>query len=99
MSEWISVEDRLPEGNKKVIAFYLNQSNKARRIMAQYTIKNTELSNMDDGANDEYNEDEDAYYIKEGWYECIENWPDWNSIVAEDGEITHWQPLPEPPKD
>lgn len=31
------------------------------------------------------------------WYEIIKNLDDFNSIVI-DGFITHWMPLPEPPK-
>jgi len=33
-----------------------------------------------------------AYYPKEGW--CLEAWPEW-----ETPGVTHWMPLPKPPKE
>ena len=46
----------------------------------------------------EYSEEDDEYYLLEGWYEVIKNWDDYNSIVIDDF-VTHWMPLPEPPMD
>ena len=45
----------------------------------------------------EYREEDDEYYLLEGWYEVIKNWDDYNSIVISDF-VTHWMPLPEAPK-
>jgi hypothetical protein len=97
MSEWIRVKDKLPDG--KVIACYKNRSGKVRRIMAEYFHRYTIESSMDDGVEDEYCEDNDNYYIVEGWYEIIDNWEDWGSVRVTEGEVTHWMPLPEPPKE
>jgi hypothetical protein len=48
-----------------------------------------------DGDQD-YNEIEDKYYWPEGWYE-------WNDCEEThwmiNAKITHWMPLPEPPKE
>ena len=44
-----------------------------------------------------YDEETDEYYLLEGWYEIIKNWEDYSSVVIDDF-ITHWMPLPEPPK-
>ena len=93
---WISVEDRLPDS--KVIASYKNRQGKPRTIMAEYYKKYSVESTMEDGVVDEYNEDNDTYYVVSGWYESIENWEDWSSISIEEIKITHWMPLPEPPE-
>lgn len=59
MSEWISVEDRLPEFNKKVLVY----------------IDSKEIH------TDEYIDRGYAEYFVV-WHSCV----------------THWMPLPEPPK-
>ena len=46
----------------------------------------------------DYDEEEDEYYLKEGWYEVIKNWDEYSSIVIEDF-VTYWMPLPELPKE
>ena len=45
----------------------------------------------------EYSEEDDEYYLCEGWYEVIKNLDDYNSVPVEDF-VTHWMPLPYPPK-
>jgi hypothetical protein len=101
-SEWISVEERLPENGVHCIlccdmkridgthSQYVCDGYFAERwkIIAHY---------VDDDCATEYNEIEDEYYLKEGWYEVIKNWDDYNSIVIDD-TVTHWMPLPEAPK-
>ena len=46
----------------------------------------------------DYNEEADEYYFPEGWWEIIKNWDDHSCVAIED-TITHWMPLPQPPKD
>ena len=46
----------------------------------------------------DYCEEDDEYYLKEGWYEVIHNWDEYGSIIIGDF-VTHWMPLPEPPKE
>ena len=46
----------------------------------------------------DYCEEDDEYYLKEGWYEVIHNWDEYSSVVIDDF-VTHWMPLPEPPKE
>ncbi len=57
----------------------------------------------DFGADDDmaliYDESEDEYYVPEGWFERIENWDDYTDIAVGDYIVTHWMPLPEPPKE
>lgn len=100
--EWISVEDRLPENGVHCIlccdmkridgthSQYVCDGYHAEKykILAGY---------VDDDCVTEYNEEDDEYYLKEGWYEVIKNWDDYNSIVIDD-TVTHWMPMPEPPK-
>lgn len=45
----------------------------------------------------EYNEDEDEYYVNEGWYERVHNWDEYSYVGIEDNVIA-WMPLPEPYK-
>lgn len=33
-----------------------------------------------------------------GWYECIDNWDEYSQVAINEGEPTHWMPLPTPPK-
>ena len=37
------------------------------------------------------------FYLPEGFYERINNWDEYSSIVISDS-VTHWMPMPEPPK-
>ena len=96
-SQWVSVEDRLPE--TKCIALYKNSLGKPRMVMAEYIKKHTLEASPDcDGEGvSEYCEEKDIYYYTEGWWEIIENWDEYNFIVIHKGEITHWQHLPECP--
>ena len=64
-----------------------------------YAKKYTEQTWNNSGDIDcEYREEDDEYYLLEGWYEAIKNWDDYNSIAIHDF-VTHWMPLPEPPKE
>jgi hypothetical protein len=94
---WIPVSERLPEGT--VLAYYTNSHGKGRRIRARYVKRFTQESEDIDNFDAQYNEDDDTYYDAEGWYELIDNWGDYSSVAVVEGEITHWQPLPPPPKE
>ena len=98
MSEWISVEDALPPTERKVLATFVNGYGKRRTICAHHISRFTVESDGEFETNDEYNEEKDEYYLCEGWYENIENWGDFSSVFVCEGDITHWMPLPEPPK-
>ena len=44
----------------------------------------------------EYDEENDAYKIPEGWWESVEFCEEFTAV----GDfVTHWMPLPEPPKE
>ena len=101
--KWISVKDGLPEDGKHVLVICeirpIGRASRKYVCEAFYTRKFSisDVSFEDDIAYD-YNEEEDEYYLKEGWYECIHNWDEYSSIVIGDF-VTHWQNLPEPPEE
>ena len=93
--EWISVLLELPK--KKCLAFYLNKLGNGRTVVAFYA-KQFERESGSDDEWFEYSELNDCYYLKQGWYECIDNWDDYTSVTINEGVVTHWMPLPDEPK-
>lgn len=101
MSEWISVEQELPKSGEHVllccevrcvgggIGKYVCDGFWAERYKH-------ETSGFPDECACEYSEENDEYYLLEGWHEVIKNWDDYNSVVIGDF-VTHWMPLPSPP--
>ena len=100
MSEWISVEDGLPGTSKPVLVFYKNGLNKGRIVKALYAKKFT-VEDMGDYRDliCDYHEERDTYYLTEGWWEMVDNWYEWSHTKIDQGEVTHYMPLPPPPND
>lgn len=102
-SGWISVKDRLPESGKYVIAcceVRLMCGKRHRYVCDAFYAAPKSISSDGDPYETaiEYDEETDNYYLLEGWYEVIYNWDEYSSITIEDF-VTHWMPLPEPPKE
>ena len=83
--EWQPIETA-PTTGIKVILSYRNRNNKPRTVMARW---------MTEEEADE--SDHDGVGLEAGWYECIDNWPDYTQVAITEGKPTHWMPLPEAP--
>ncbi len=102
--EWLEAQltwrpvSELPEKDQIVIATYLNSCGKRRRVRAVYIRQyEEEVGDDDDESTYEYCEEDDAYYLKEGWYELIDNWPDYSSVAIVEGVVDYWMPMPPAP--
>ena len=98
---WISVEERLPKPETQVLI--LAKRGKYTVItngMYEDGTLNTEDSDWHWYDNDfEYDEENDAYIIPPGWWEYKHYNGDDEYNHAIDDKVTHWMPLPEPPKE
>jgi hypothetical protein len=98
---WISVKDRPPESGEPVLVtceIHSLYGNKMRYVCEafhaeKYSVR--EGKYPEDTDCYDYCEEDDEYYLKEGWYEIIHNWDEYGSVVIEDF-VTHWMPRPEP---
>ena len=104
--QWISVNDRLPKAEERVLVCVENK-------YAGKTYKNVVTGMHEDGTvyredsdwmfNDfdelrTYDEEKDDWIIPEGWWEyTLYNEENENYII--DGNVTHWMPIPEPPQE
>lgn len=101
--QWIPVAERLPEPETDVLAV-CNRNGCIFVIPAIY--EDGKMLTRDSAWNWSniycyglYDEEADDYYIPEGWWENRQFNPDdvYNNPV--DCAVTHWMPLPEPPKE
>jgi hypothetical protein len=94
--QWIPTVEQMPETGRVVLACYENHLGNVRRIRAAWVAAKTAESGWESKIG-EYDEASDCYYDPEGWYEQIDNCPDYSAVAVHQGEITHWMPLPDPP--
>lgn len=98
---WISVKDKLPEPETEVLAVCVRNGYRFicpvifedGTMLTQNSMWNWyELENYGT-----YSEENDDYFVPEGWWENRHFTPDdiYNNPV--DCTVTHWMPLPEPP--
>ena len=93
---WIPVSERLPE-KETVLATVETKTFKYRYVCEAVWIPRWTWKASFDSWEDcsEYNEDEDEYYVLEGWYERVHNWDDYSYVGIED-DVIAWQPMLEP---
>jgi hypothetical protein len=98
-NRWIPVTERLPESGTHVLLSCKIRPNDSGYVCDGYYAapKTIECDGSGDCAC-EYDEEEDKYFLLEGWYEVIKNWDDFSSICIDDF-VTHWRTLPTSPAD
>ncbi len=103
LPRWTPVTERLPEPETDVLAV-CNRNGYIFVVPAIYEdgkmlTQDSKWNWSDIYAYGLYNEDEDDYYVPEGWWENRQFNPDdvYNNLV--DCPVTHWMPLPEPPEE
>ena len=80
--EWISVKDRLPEDNKNIICYIKNP------VQGDLEVFEGSISHESGYQSTTYWNVH--YSLTTGYYEATEH-----EVTA---AVTHWMPLPEPPK-
>jgi hypothetical protein len=93
---WVPVAERMPASGVTVLACYTNSAGKWRRIRAMWIAAKSYESGPESDMG-EYDEDTDCYCDPEGWYEKIDNWPEYTACSVNEGVVSHWMPLPAAP--
>ena len=102
VQEWISVEERLPESGVHVLLcceVRYGGGIAGKYVCYGYYAEANKIvaGGFPDECNCEYSEEDDEFYLREGWYEVIKNWDDFDSVPVENF-VTHWMPMPELPR-
>ena len=96
--EWHDVKEHRPPPGEPVLASVVELKTGVSVVARAYRVDRFMLlaiEHYDDAS--EYNEDDDLYYAKPGWYENnLKEEAHWS---IEDGthKVTHWMFLPQPP--
>ena len=92
---WIPCSEKMP--SETVIATVETKAFKHRYVCEAVWIPRwTWKASFDEWEDcSEYNEDDDEYYVLEGWYERVHNWDEY-AYVAIDDNVIAWMPMPIP---
>ncbi len=100
-NEWISVKEQLPEPERQVLVL---TTRNGHTIVTDGMYENGKISTEAScwcwyDLDFDYDEENDLYLIPEGWWEYKHyNGDDEHNHLIDD-VVTHWMPLPEPPKE
>ena len=101
--EWSSVKDGTPKNEQEVL-IYCNRGGFRFVCPAIYEDGTMLTQNSRWNWNDieeygTYSEENDDYFVAKGWWENRQFTPDDVYNCPVDCEVTHWMPLPKPPKE
>lgn len=101
--EWISVKDGPPKNEQEVL-IYCNRDGFKFVCPAIYEdgtvlTQNSCCNWYDIEEYGTYSEENDDYFVAKGWWENRQFTPDDVYNCPVDCEVTHWMPLPKPPKE
>ena len=111
---WISVNDRMPDLDKRVQINYRRHSDfngkdydiQTYAVYEDGTLPVNDsnwIGNEDDwmyDVNAKFDEESDCYLIPEGWYEVLTGTEsEYVCLLGSNEIVTHWMPSPEPPKE
>ena len=106
---WISVTERLPEPETRVLILTKAKGwngKEYREIMCGFYedgnvwCEDSKVCwDYEMKREENYDESRDDYRVPEGWFEELLNHIDDYNCVAIGEPVTHWMPLPEPPKE
>ncbi len=93
-ADWIPCSERMP--SETVIVTVETKTFKRRYVCEAVWIPRwTWKASFDEWEDcSEYKEDDDEYYVLEGWYERVHNWDEY-AYVGIDDNVIAWMPLPE----
>ncbi len=96
--DWISVDERLPEIQQRVLVYFANSFGRKWITCAEYitpkSVLEEDYMDLDHSDGGEYDEEKDCYWTTSGWYEF--NYEPETKWRLND-EVTHWMPLPNAP--
>ena len=103
IQRWIPVTERLPDSQTPVLVVAVSKGMGLPYVLRAAHINHYDISTDEYGWTDgeyetEYDEENDCFWIAECWYECNAVGDNENWVLDNDYTVTHWMPLPQPPK-
>ena len=99
---WVSVDERMPATDKNVLVFCVSEEKTIKYFCVAYYVSERSIKIPDPFFKWELDlagfcEEDDSWYIREGWYEVVYNHDEIGCLPILD-KVTHWMPLPEQPR-